>query len=38
MVDNTNIYLKSAIIVDLGSGEVKAGFTGNEQIKVEFPN
>ncbi len=38
MEDNKTLYLKNAIIVDLGCGEVKAGFNGSEQIKVEFPN
>lgn len=31
-------YWKLPIIIDLGCGEVKAGFNGTEQIKVEFPN
>lgn len=32
------VYLKLPIIVDLGCGEVKAGFNGTEQVKLEFPN
>lgn len=38
MDDSKTVYLKSSIIVDLGCGEIKAGFNGSEQIKAEFPN
>lgn len=31
-------YLKSPIIVDIGGGEVKAGFSGEEKPKVIFKN
>ena len=31
-------YLKLPIIVDIGSGEIKAGFSGEENPKVIFPN
>ena len=31
-------YLKLPIIVDIGSGEVKAGFSGEENPKVIFQN
>jgi actin-related protein len=38
MEDNKNLHWKIPIIVDLGSGEVKAGFNGTETIQSEFPN
>ena len=38
MDDIKNVYWKNPIIVDLGCGEVKAGFNGSEHIKAEFPN
>ena len=31
-------YLKLPIIVDIGSGEIKAGFSGEENPKVIFLN
>ena len=31
-------YLKLPIIVDIGSGEIKAGFSGEENSKVIFSN
>ena len=31
-------YLKLPIIVDIGWGEIKAGFNGEENPKVIFPN
>lgn len=38
MDDSKQIYWKIPIIVDLGCGDIKAGFNGTEQIKTEFPN
>lgn len=32
------LYLKLPIIVDLGSGDIKAGFNGTEICKLDFPN
>ena len=31
-------YLKLPIIVDIGSGKVKAGFSGEENPKIVFKN
>jgi centractin len=31
-------YLKLPIIIDIGSGEIKAGFSGEEKPKVTFNN
>ena len=31
-------YLKLPIVVDIGSGEVKAGFNGEENPKIDFKN
>ena len=37
-MDEKPEYLKLPIIVDIGSGEVKAGFSGEENPKVIFKN
>ncbi len=37
-MEQAKAYLKIPVIVDLGSGEIKAGFSGTEQVKTEFPH
>ena len=38
IMDEKPEYLKLPIIVDIGSGEIKAGFSGEENPKVTFKN
>ena len=37
-MDEKPEYLKLPIVIDIGSGEVKAGFSGEEKPKVIFKN
>ena len=37
-MDGKLVYLKLPIIIDIGSGEIKAGFSGEEKPKVTFNN